>query len=213
MKQPNGSGRNRRRGASRYLGSLAGVLLLMAGGCTSPATPSHHALSPLAALSPAAPIRQPLILSMEPVTLPELIDQRHVVIRMADGRLQLSPSHCWAGSLRDDIAHVLAENLGILLGGAVTVLPPADTALIEPDVRLALAITRLEARAGKGVELVASWGLRETNTGNVQVSPPYRLCEPVAEDSVEAIVAAHNRLLAALSRDMAQALRQLVDKP
>jgi uncharacterized lipoprotein YmbA len=193
---------------------LAGaiVLIMTAGACASAPPERLYALSS-GVRGAAFPARSPArSVVVAPAVLPEIVDRPQLVLRTDENRIALLEQQRWAEPLRLGISRVVAEDLGQLLG--TWRVSTRDEAIGNPDCRVSLDVRRFDTtRAGATVRVQTLWtvtcaGFAE-RTG--QTATEERVAEPVAGTTFDAVavVAAHGRALDSLSRDIADALRQL----
>jgi uncharacterized lipoprotein YmbA len=179
------------------------VVLLgaVATGC-SVRLPQTYVLS---ATSAAASPRSGPVVGVGPVTLPAYLDQRSIVVREASGEVRLSRVHQWAEPLQDGVARVIAENLALMIPtDAVVVFPWRSPRTVA--FRVTMDILDFDGPLGGPVGLNAQWRLLDGN-GKELVLRAVTLDEPAAEPTYAALVASQNRLLTAVSRDIAAAIR------
>ena len=113
----------------------------------------------------------------------------------------------WGQRLQGDITRVLAENLrGLLPSDNVFVLPLRRREPVAMTV--AVDITSFERDASGAVVLNAYWTVLDGQTEAERAGARARYTEPVAGEGVEETVAAMNRTLAALSRDIAAGIKR-----
>lgn len=146
-----------------------------------------------------------------PVTLPETVDRPQLVVRVGANQVALLDQHRWAEPLRSEIPRVIAENLSQLLG-TQRVVTFSQNAVPDADYRVLMDIQRFDAMVGQTVMIDALWTVRrasgdEPRTGRSMVR------ESIGSDGYEALVAAHGRALATLSRDVAESIRSAVSTP
>ncbi len=181
--------------------TIAGVL----GGCSHSPVARFYTLEPDGALTVASDA-VPLHVVVSPVTIPDLVDRPQMVTRGAGNQVSLDEYARWGGSLKVDIARVIAADLGILLGSErISVF---DTGADVPPVwRVRVDVMRFDSMPGDAVTVDAQW----------TVWPPKKTLpvvgrslehEPVRGPGYDAVVAAHDRALAAVSRDIASAIRR-----
>jgi len=101
----------------------------------------------------------------------------------------------------------MAADLGILLKPARVSTYPQNAGL-DADYRVLLDIQRFEMTAGEGVGLEALWSIRRSEGGVPKMGRTV-VSEPVGAAGYDALVAAQSRALAAVSRDLAQALGEI----
>lgn len=189
-------------------------LLLLAGllagltGCASTADPTRfYVLGPVDA--PASPPRpaaggQDLKVGVRAVELPRYLERPQIVTRASANRLELAEFHQWGAPLRLAMPAVLGENLARLLPSEqVQVFPWGRS--FTPDAQVLVEVTQLEGALNTNSVLSARWRILGRSGTEVRAGTS-RLSEPSGKD-YESLVAAHSRLLGALSREIAEALR------
>ena len=186
---------------------LALGLLLLLAGCAS--TPREN-LYTLSAVAPqhagAANQDSGLVVLVEPVTIPELVDRPQFVLSAGDSRVSLLEQQRWAEPLKAQIARIVALNLGRLLGSA-----RVSTKLLagggDAGYRVNLDVQRFESRPGDAVSLEVLWTVRRGSAPEV-TSGRSAVREAAGAPGYDALVAAHDRALAAISAEIAAAIRK-----
>ena len=191
-----------------------GLLLLipLAIGCAETLPPPNlHVLSSLprdAASGPGSAVasRGPVV-GVEQANIPEYLDRPEIVVRTSANSLELTRGDRWGQRLQGDITRVVADNLrGLLPSDNVFVLPLRRR---EPvAVTVAVDVTSFERDASGAVVLNAYWSVLDGQTEAERAGARARYSEPVEGEGVEATVAAMNRTLAALSRDIAAGIKR-----
>jgi uncharacterized lipoprotein YmbA len=185
------------------------VLLLAAGlGCLkpSPAPPVvYHTLAALVLQAPAPP--SAIALEVLPVRLPDLLLRPQMVVARGSG-LGLLDGDRWASPLDQEMQRVLVADLALLLGSDAVLASPGGERLAAP-YRLAVTVDGCDTRAGGGLTLQATWMVWATGAGPCLLLRRSTLREPLLGQGPEALAAAHSRVLAALGREIAAALRAL----
>lgn len=168
-------------------------------------TPSHfYTLSVTA--TPPAPSSQ-LSIVVGPVSIPASVDQPAIVVSTGPNQVSMDDFNRWASPLQSEISRVVAGNLVALLG--TPHVSEFQHALNAPaDYRVAIEVQSFASVMGEGATLDAVWIVRRTKDGKAQ-SGRTTLSEPAPEKTYEALVAAHSRALARMSRDIANAVRAL----
>src|SRR3954471_15439792 len=102
------------------------ALLLLAGCISNAPRENFYTLSSEAASSPAISSEassQPGLaalpdasISVGPVTISEIADRPQLVVRTSPNRVDILEQQRWAQPLKNEVARVVAENLGQLLG-------------------------------------------------------------------------------------------------
>lgn len=146
------------------------------------------------------------------VRIPDLWDRPQVVLSKPSGEVSFSEFHRWATPLKLDMPRVVVRNLSRLLDNS-TVWLREDFAGAQPDVRVQVTIEQLEAVAGSGLRLEASWMIRPAGEGAVH-SGRAKLVEPLADAaSYDAVVAAAGRAVLAMSTQIARDIAALPQAP
>lgn len=153
-------------------------------------------------------------LGVGPVTLPKYLDRPQIVGRIAANSLDQSEIEQWGGDLNDNIVRVLAANLGNLLAtDRVSIYPWKGAAPI--DYQVSMDVTRFEQDADGTVVLDVFWSIANPQKDSALVTRRTTYREPAASIAsggrlvYDAMIAAMNRELLALSRDIAAAMSGL----
>jgi uncharacterized lipoprotein YmbA len=142
-----------------------------------------------------------------PITLPEVVDRPQLVLRVGPNEVTFEELHRWAGSLRSEIPRIIADNLaGYLNVKQVAAYP--QNAGEDAEYRVLADIQRFDATLGESVAVHALWSVRRSSDGAVQTGQSLAK-ESITGMSYEAVVAAHSRALAIVSRDIAEAIRSV----
>lgn len=176
--------------------------LAVSSGCLKRSEPVvFHTLRPLSPAREGAPVAA-AALEVMPVRLSEALQRSHLVIARSEGTLEISEAHRWGNGLGPDVQRVLVENLGALLGGDAVVAHPFGER-VKAGWRLEVDVQRLDGRPGGVLSLRATWMLTPAAGGAALLRRRSMLEEPVPDSGPEALVAAHDRVLDRLSREIA----------
>ena len=183
---------------------LCALALLTAGCASTSPSPQLFTLSPI-----AKPVEEKTILTITvgPVSVPEAVDRPQLVLSVAPNQVAVDEFNRWASPLKSDIARVVAENLSIILGSPYVSIFPQSVSL-SPSYRITIDVMRFESVPGETAKLTAIWSVRSTADGQSQGGRT-ALAETVKDKTYPALVAAHSRMLAVLSGDIAAAIRTL----
>ena len=146
-----------------------------------------------------------VVVGIGPIQIAEYLDQSKIINRRSDNRLEQADYDQWAGSFEDNLTHVLAENLGILVPTERIYLYPWRTSL-SIDYQVALDIIRCDGRLGEAVRIVARWSVFSGEEKKVMAVKRSSIDETVNGNDYDALVAAQSRALAQLSREIAAAI-------
>jgi uncharacterized protein len=189
--------------------AVATVLLTtMMAGCAVKDTSRYYALgtprAPAAVQGAATP--SSLTIGVGPVGIPGYLDRPQVVTRDAGDGLEILPYHRWAEPLDVGIAQALAEDLGARVpGDRVAVYPWRGSLARMIDYQVVVAVARFDGEPGRRVTLDARWRLLSRD-GKELAFKRTTVTEPVAGDSVAALVAAMNRSVGRLGQDVSDAI-------
>lgn len=188
----------------RLASTLAAALLtlaLAACGATSPEI-RYFTLASEAVASAAAPAYS---IEVGPVTIPDLVDRPHFVLRAGPSTVDIVETARWAAPLESEIPRVIADQLARLLGARAW--SSMQRASGTPDYRVLIDIQRFEMSAQEGALVQALWTVRPQG-GGAPVSGRSLVTEP-AGAGYQNLAAAHSRALAAVSGEIAAALEAL----
>lgn len=185
--------------------SLVAPLILSAAtlaGCASP-TPRYYVLS-----APEQPaVKGAYSVAVGPVTVPESVDRAQLVLRTGANEVTIAEQSRWAESPKTGIPRVIAANLAQALGDVYVWAYPQGAGG-EPDYRVAVDIQRFESAPGDAATVEALWTVSAAKAkGAAQRSGHSFAREAVQGKDYDALVAAHGRALASISRDIAEAVR------
>ena len=186
--------------AAAVLASLA-LAAALAGCGTSPEMRYYTLASEPAPPGAAAGYS----IAVGPVSVPELVDRPHFVLRGAGNRVEIAEQTRWAAPLKSEIPRVVADHLARLLGAQAS--SAAQRAAGTPDYRVAIDVLRFEMSPGSTTVIEAQWTVRPHGGG--EAVNGRTLATEAAGAGDDALVAAQSRALEALSRDIAAALSGL----
>lgn len=198
-----------RPGAGTARGGVIGLatLVVLCSGCFGSSKPSSfYTLNTVAEASRQAPLAD-LSLVVGPLALPEYLDRPQIVIRRTPNRVSIDEFHRWAGSFKQELLRVVAEDLSRLLGTARVVTYPNQAS--DAHYRVLLDIQRFDGTLDDQVVLDMRWTIESLAPHKVLIQRRTRLTERVSSDDVERLLAAKSRLLGQLSQQIAQSLRRL----
>jgi uncharacterized lipoprotein YmbA len=178
-------------------------------GCGSPPRDRFYTLS---ANVDARPVSQDAAAQygvvIGPVTIPEVVDRPQMVVLMAGSQVSLAEQSRWAEPLAGGISRVIADNLVNLLPDArVSAFPQSRT--VVADYRVMVDVQHFDSTIGEGVRDEFLWVVRAANKEGVTRSGRTIAREEAKSGEYAEQVAAHNRALEALSRDIAMAIRTM----
>ncbi|BBL72303.1 hypothetical protein MoryE10_29090 [Methylogaea oryzae] len=178
--------------------AIAAVL----AGCAGRNPPTHYYLLQALAARDAVVASVP-VLGVGPVTLRRYLNRDAIVTGAGGGELLLADFEHWAEPLQDNVAQVLADNLGRLAGASqVLAYPWPHTRPV--DVQVEVDIGQFHAEADGTVVLQARWSLYRGDVLLRAGRSDIRL--PGASGDYRVIATRQSEALAAMSREIAAAL-------
>ena len=181
------------------------LLALVLAGCGSPLKERFYVLGESPMPTPA-PGGLSYRVEVGPVTVPAAVDRPQIVLRVDANRVALQEQSRWAEPLKESIPRVVASNLAVLLDDAQVAADLRDAA-VPADCRVRIDIQRFDSVLGEATTLEVLWRVTVTS-GGTETSGRFLIREPAGGQGVDALVAAHSRALAALSRDIAAEIRK-----
>ncbi|MDD5035473.1 MAG: PqiC family protein [Methylococcaceae bacterium] len=183
------------------------LLLLLAGGCSPKTGPAKfYLLQPLAQSelrSDLAGWSSPKIIGVGPIDLPAYLDRPQLVTGDGGAQLHLDEFQRWAEPLKDNFTRVLGENLSLQIPASHVMLFPWNRAIV-PDYQVEVQVTRFHVDAAGNSELKANWNILRQNKPILMRQFQTRVQS--SGENYEAKVAAQSRSVAALSREIVEAL-------
>ena len=191
---------------SHQLARFAYSLLAFAAvGCSS-ATTQFYTLASLSSPGAAPAQGASYSILVGPVTIPPTVDRPQFVVQVAANQILIDELNCWASPLDDGIARAVAGNLSALLAtNDVAVVPMTN---FKATHRVTLNVQRFDSIPGSAVRLDALWSVVPSAVSGVARSGRTVLEESVAATGYDALAAAHSRILAKMSEDIASAIEK-----
>jgi uncharacterized lipoprotein YmbA len=194
-----------RSASRRSLLALMLIPMLMLAACGSPLKERFYVLSASPMPAPA-PGGLSYRVGVGPVSVPAAVDRPQIVLRVDANRVALQEQSRWAEPLKESIPRVVAGNLAALLQDA-QVAADAQDAAMAADCRVTIDIQRFDSVLGEAATLEALWRVSVTG-GGAATDGRFLIREPAGAPGMDALAAAHSRALAALSQDIAAAVRK-----
>jgi uncharacterized lipoprotein YmbA len=189
--------------------ALAGLLAaLLLTGCSSsaPRVTYYSLYAPAQQPLPAkAPAPTPLVVSVGPVTIPDILKQAPIATGGADGRYQLSEHHRWSGELDRDMARAVAEQLAGNLGTEQVAIFPWDQQF-KPTCRVLLDVLSMGGERGAEATLQVRWALVDPAGEVALLVRRSDLRAVPAQPGYAAWVAAQQRNIVTLGQEIAAAI-------
>jgi len=141
-----------------------------------------------------------------PVVMPDYLDRPQIVARVSENEIMIDEFNRWAAPLKENLYTVLVDNLSALLNSE-KVLKTTQKLGVLASLQVGVEVVRFDGTLGGDVVLNVRWGLFETEGKKLVLSKRSLFKEPTSAATYEALVAAQSRAVAALSREIAEAIR------
>ena len=149
-------------------------------------------------------------IAVGPIRMPQLLDRAQLVIRVNQNKIQTVEFSQWSEPLRVNFVRVLAENLSILLDSEqMSIFPFLKEALF--DYQVTVEVTRFDGNFEEGAQMRTSWTIWGPKRRQVLLKKYSRFSESLTSNDIEALVAAKSRLIAKLSKEIAEAIKGLAE--
>jgi uncharacterized lipoprotein YmbA len=185
------------------------VVLIFVGACGTTRPSKFYTLNSLQTpetVKQVASDEKKISVAIGPVEIPDYLDRPQIAVRSSQNELTLNEYERWAGSLRDDITRVLAENLSILLGGdRVSVFPLRPG--FQSDYRIRVNLTRFDIMPDDVVSIRAEWAILDKNGVTSFTMRETNFDEHIEGRSYSDKIAALSRAVTGLSKDIADGIR------
>ncbi|TVM04320.1 MAG: hypothetical protein CV087_00035 [Candidatus Brocadia sp. WS118] len=189
---------------------LIGALTLILGCASTPPSNFYvlNSMEKQETQQKGSDAMQQVTIGIGSIEIPDYLDRAQIVIRSSRSELKVDEFNRWAGSLKENISLVLAENLSLLLSTARVFAHPwmPDDAV---NYWLHVEIIRLDVIPGDAVTMKAHWTILGDRGKKEYITRTSEFTETVNENSYGMIVAAMSRTFEGLSREIASAIEKL----
>ena len=200
------------KGHLQNMGLTIFMALVFLAGCRSSTPPvEFYTLSPLTSVSEAdkvAGLKDNIALGVGPLQIPNILDRPQIVTRIGPNKINVDEFHRWAGSVYEDFLRVVTMNLSTLLQSSLVVAFPWED-YFDPDYRIYMEVQQFDGRLGQYAQLVITWTLTTQEARKILLVRKSLIREPVQGEDYDAFVAAKSRILATLSRQIAQGIKEV----
>lgn len=193
--------------------AIVGVSLLVLGACmnlgTSKSTSAQFYLLEskveVTISNKAQKGLENVSLGIGPVAIPVYLDRPQLVTRVSGNELRVDEFRQWAEPLRYTIARVIEENISALTGAKhIHAMPKRRSAVI--DLQVTLDVQQFDADTTGNVTLKSVWRIIKSDGHKQLIARRSVIVQPSGSTDSAAVVDAMSTALAALSKEMAQAL-------
>lgn len=145
------------------------------------------------------------VVGIASVSLPDYLDTPQIVGRSTRNTLDRADFHHWGALLADNLAEVLADNLGIMIPtNQVTLLPRGPS--MRTDFQVSVDVSKFERDVDGLVTLIARWALFGEDGRELIAVRRSIFRQPAPAGDYDAIVAAMSTTVAQLSAEIAAAI-------
>jgi uncharacterized lipoprotein YmbA len=194
---------------SRLKCLVLGIFVVVFSGCASTPPTRFFVLSPSPNFEKVRNREggRCFAIGIDPVKLPEYLNQAEIVTRITQNELRLDEFAQWAEPLEDNISRALAENLSSLLCTRSIAIFPWKGG-IPIDYRIDVQVIQMDGILGKNALLDLTWSIKDGTDRKklplVTKRSTYR--EPTGRGDYGAFVSAQSRNLASLIREIAKTI-------
>jgi uncharacterized lipoprotein YmbA len=128
------------------------------------------------------------------------------VTRVSENEIKIDEFSRWAEPLKESFTRALVQNLSSLLGTA-KVIRTTESPGIPMALQVGVEVVQFDGTLGGDVVLVVKWGLFGEGGKKLLIAKRSSFKEPTGAATYEAFVAAESRAVAALSRELAEAIK------
>jgi hypothetical protein len=184
---------------------IAAALLAVAGCGTTP-PPTFYQLEETAGTQLSG-LERGIAVGVGPINVASYLDRPQIVIRGAGHQLELSEFNRWVEPLTDSISRVIIINLSNSLESTRVYKVPRRNKTIPLEFRIEIDIARFDGELGGDALLVARWTIygRQDKALLTKVSI---IRESSGGEGFDLLIAAQNRALQNLSREIFAAIRK-----
>ncbi len=141
-------------------------------------------------------------LGLGPIRIPKYLERPQIVTRVSPHEIDLAEFHKWGSPLKENVSHVLEENLSELLNTEKIVTYPWNRSKM-PDYQLSLDIIQFDGMNNQEAVLKVRWALAKGERKAVFYKKTSQFSEVPRGADYEALVEAMSRMLAAFSQEVA----------
>jgi uncharacterized lipoprotein YmbA len=192
---------------NRILTLMLTLALFALAGCTTTPPPTFYQLEEPASTQLSG-LNRGIAIGIGPVNMAAYLDRPQIVTRAAAHKLQLSEANVWAEPLKESIIRVIGVNLSNMLQTTRIFRFPLRDRTIPLAYRVSLGIPRFDGKLGGDVQLVARWTLYQGRGEKALLTRVSIINEATGGDGYERLISAQNRALQALSREIANAIKE-----
>ncbi len=158
----------------------------------------------LSALPPNSNNQSSLKIGVGPIEIPRLLNRPQIISRKNETEIQMSESHQWGGSFKEELIQSLSDNLSSLLKTDNIEQYPWKFSF-KPNYQIRINIERFDGQVGKNIVLKARWRLIKNNK-EILVKRSV-ISTPVLGNNYAAYVTAQSNALIKLSKKISKQIK------
>ena len=190
----------------RYLhwATCALIILVFTGCGTSPKPDFYHLEQSVS--TQLTGLERGVAIGIGPVNMAPYLDRPQIVTRAGNHKLELSEFNRWSEPLKSSVSRVIAVKLSNLLETNRVFLLPRREKSIPLDYQVTIDIARFDGELGGDANLTARWTIYDKSEKAILTKVSI-ITEASGGEGFEHLVAAENRALQMLSREIAEAIK------
>jgi uncharacterized lipoprotein YmbA len=145
----------------------------------------------------SATVAKKLLIGIGPLSLPTLLDRRHIVTRTENNSIEIADFDQWAAPLKDNIIAVLSKNVATLQPNMMVRGYPWSV-YGDMDYRVIIDITRFETQRPKSVSLEANWAIMEEKNHKIINNGQTKIEQSLSNESYDSMAQGLSKLLSDL---------------
>jgi len=194
----------------------AGCFVLLLSGCISlpnspiSPTPRFYMLSAIdeTQVSKKINITPGVIIGVGPVKIPEYLNRPQMVTKDKDGILKFDEFDRWGESLDAGVAHLIREDLTVMLSKAqLTLYPWAPTTSVKYQV--VAEIVQLDSELDKNMFLAVQWMVIDVQNAKTVIIKRFEFRQPIIPQNYSGLAKTLSMACASLSGQISQELAML----
>ena len=192
------------RFSCQVVGVLVALVVCLSACAGKSASSKFYVLSslPQSALSAA----EGTAIGVLPVAMPDYLDRPQIVTRASENEIKIDEFSRWAEPLKESFTRALVQNLSSLLDTAKVIKTTGSTGF-PMALQVGVEVVQFDGTLGGDVVLIVKWGLFGEGGKKLLIAKRSSFKEPTGAATYEALVAAESRAVAALSREIAEAIK------
>lgn len=189
------------------------IVVLLLSGCLSRSSPkvTYYSLLTMNQLGEVQSVASlpDIKLGIGPITIPDSLKRSQIATRQHGNQYEFDEFNRWAGVLERDLASVVGDNLGQLLGvEKIGVFPWMHH--FKPTYRIMIDVIRLDGAIDGEAVLGARWTISDSEGKEYLAGKKSDYRQPLEDASYASLIKAESQLVAELSKEIAREIVALV---